>query len=66
LIEQIFRVLEQLRAQGVTMLVVEQNAAVALSIADRGYVLATGRIVHTGTGQSLLNDPMVRSSYLGI
>jgi branched-chain amino acid transport system ATP-binding protein len=66
LIEQIFRVLEQLRAQGVTMLVVEQNAAVALSIADRGYVLETGRIVHTGTGQSLLHDPMVRNSYLGI
>ena len=66
LIEQIFRVLEQLRSQGVTMLVVEQNAAVALSIADRGYVLETGRIVHSGTGKSLLNDPMVRNSYLGI
>ena len=66
LIEQIFRVLVQLREQGVTILVVEQNAAVALSIADRGYVLETGRIVHAGTGQSLLNDPVVRNSYLGI
>jgi branched-chain amino acid transport system ATP-binding protein len=65
-VEQIFQVLMQLRSRGVTILVVEQNAFVALSIADRGYVLETGRIVHTGTGQSLLNDPMVRNAYLGI
>ena len=66
LIDQIFEVLARLREQGVTILVVEQNAAAALSIADRGYVLETGRIVHTGTGASLLADPAVRNAYLGI
>jgi branched-chain amino acid transport system ATP-binding protein len=66
LIDQIFEVLAQLRQQGVTILVVEQNAAAALSIADRGYVLETGRIVHSGTGSSLLADPAVRNAYLGI
>ncbi|MBB3180578.1 ABC transporter ATP-binding protein [Variovorax sp. Sphag1AA] len=66
LIDQIFEVLAKLREQGVTILVVEQNAAAALSIADRGYVLETGRIVHTGTGASLLADPAVRNAYLGI
>jgi branched-chain amino acid transport system ATP-binding protein len=66
LIDQIFEVLAGLRQQGVTVLVVEQNAAAALSIADRGYVLETGRIVHTGTGRSLLADPAVRNAYLGI
>jgi branched-chain amino acid transport system ATP-binding protein len=66
LIDQIFEVIVGLRAQGVTILVVEQNAAVALSIADRGYVLETGRVVHAGSGSSLLADPAVRNAYLGI
>ena len=66
LIDQIFEVLARLREQGVTILVVEQNAAAALSIADRGYVLETGRIVHTGSGRALLVDPAVRNAYLGI
>jgi branched-chain amino acid transport system ATP-binding protein len=66
LIEQIFKVLMRLREQGVTILVVEQNAAAALAIADRGYVLETGRVVHHGTGQELLADPAVRNAYLGI
>jgi branched-chain amino acid transport system ATP-binding protein len=65
-IDQIFNVLVTLRAQGMTILVVEQNAAAALSIADRGYVLETGRIVHSGPGHSLLADPSVRSAYLGL
>jgi branched-chain amino acid transport system ATP-binding protein len=65
LIDQIFEVLVTLREQGVTILLVEQNAAAALSIADRGYVLETGRVVHTGSGRSLLADPAVRNAYLG-
>jgi branched-chain amino acid transport system ATP-binding protein len=55
----------QLRAQGVTILLVEQNANAALRMSDRGYVLETGRIVLTGTGQELLKDPRVRAAYLG-
>lgn len=66
IIDQIFDVLVRLRDEGMTVLVVEQNAAAALSIADRGYVLETGRIVHTGSGRSLLADPAVRQAYLGI
>lgn len=66
LIDQIFEVLVRLRAQGVTILVVEQNAAAALTVADRGYVLETGRIVHSGTGRALLADPAVRNAYLGV
>lgn len=66
LIDQIFEVLVQLRARGVTILVVEQNAVAALTVADRGYVLETGRIVHQGSGQALLADPAVRNAYLGI
>ncbi|MDB5818718.1 MAG: Amino acid/amide transporter ATP-binding protein 2, family [Rhizobacter sp.] len=66
LIDQIFEVLVKLRDAGVTILVVEQNAAAALSIADRGYVLETGRVVHSGSGRSLLADPAVRNAYLGI
>ncbi len=49
-----------------TILVVEQNAAAALTVADRGYVLETGRIVHSGTGRALLADPAVRNAYLGV
>jgi branched-chain amino acid transport system ATP-binding protein len=66
LIDQIFETLAQLRQSGITILVVEQNASVALGIADRGYVLETGKVVHTGTGRDLLEDPVVRRAYLGI
>jgi len=66
IIDQIFEVLIELRSKGVTILVVEQNAAAALAIADRGYVLETGRVVHQGTGRELLSDPAVRNAYLGI
>jgi branched-chain amino acid transport system ATP-binding protein len=51
---------------GLTMLLVEQNVPSALSLADRGYVLQTGRIVLEGTGQDLLNSDLVRKAYLGI
>jgi branched-chain amino acid transport system ATP-binding protein len=53
------------RGQGVTVLLVEQNASRALSIATRGYVMDTGTISMTGDGQALLNDPKVRAAYLG-
>ena len=65
LIEQIFEIIKELHAAGTTILLVEQNAQMALSVADRGYVLETGRIVSTGTGAQLLNDDSVKKAYLG-
>lgn len=65
LVEQIFSIIEELNAAGTTILLVEQNAQMALSIANRGYVLETGKIVTTGTGAELLNDDAVRKAYLG-
>ncbi|MDA7087416.1 ABC transporter ATP-binding protein [Pseudomonas sp. SA3-5] len=65
IIQQIFSIIEQLRADGVTVFLVEQNANQALKLADRGYVLENGRIVMQGSGHELLNDPKVRDAYLG-
>ncbi len=65
LVEQIFTIIENLNAAGTTILLVEQNAQMALSIANRGYVLETGKIVTTGSGADLLNDDAVRKAYLG-
>jgi len=65
LIEQIFSIIKELHAAGTTILLVEQNAQMALSVADRGYVLETGRLVTTGTGAELLNDDAVKKAYLG-
>ncbi|MDO9623199.1 ABC transporter ATP-binding protein [Pseudomonas sp.] len=65
IIQQIFSIIEQLRTDGVTVFLVEQNANQALKLADRGYVLENGRIVMQGTGHDLLNDPKVRDAYLG-
>ena len=65
IIQQIFGIIEQLRDEGVTIFLVEQNAHQALKIADRGYVLENGRIVMSGTGNALLNDDSVRKAYLG-
>lgn len=65
LIEQIFRIICQLREMGVTILVVEQNVQAALAIADRGYVIETGKISFSGTGSELLRDPRVHDSFLG-
>ena len=65
LVEQIFDIIKELHKAGTTILLVEQNAQMALSIADRGYVLETGRIVTTGTGVELLKDDSVRRAYLG-
>jgi branched-chain amino acid transport system ATP-binding protein len=64
-IAQIFEIIQKIKAQGMTILLVEQNAAKALSIADRAYVLETGVISKEGSGQALLNDPIVRAAYLG-
>jgi branched-chain amino acid transport system ATP-binding protein len=66
LVEQIFSIISGLKARGLTVLLVEQNANAALAIADRGYVIETGRIVMSGPGKDLLNDPRVRSAYLGV
>ena len=66
LVAALFEVIVSLRAGGVTMLLVEQNAHAALSIADRGYVLETGRITLEGPGPELLGAEAVRAAYLGI
>jgi len=65
LVEQIFDIIGSLHKQGSTILLVEQNAQAALSIADRGYVLETGKIVTTGTGRELLESPAIKKAYLG-
>ena len=64
-IATIFEIIEQIKSQGVTILLVEQNAAKALKIADRAYVLETGSITKEGSGSSLLKDPVVIAAYLG-
>ncbi|GAA1628612.1 ABC transporter ATP-binding protein [Actinoplanes couchii] len=66
LIQQIFEIITEINSQGTTVLVVEQNAQQALSRAHRAYVLETGSIVKSGTGQELLNDPSVKDAYLGV
>jgi branched-chain amino acid transport system ATP-binding protein len=65
IIQQIFEIIEQLRQDGVTVFLVEQNANQALKLADRGYVLENGRIVMQGSGAELLANPDVRKAYLG-
>ncbi len=65
LVEQIFEIIKRLHKAGTTILLVEQNARMALSVADRGYVLETGKIVATGTGEELLRDEAVKKAYLG-
>ena len=65
IIQQIFSIIEQLREDGVTVFLVEQNANQALRLADRAYVLENGHIVMQGTGAELLVDPKVRDAYLG-
>jgi branched-chain amino acid transport system ATP-binding protein len=65
LVQEIFSIVERLNAQGTTILLVEQNAQIALSICHRGYVLQTGEIVLSGTGDELLSNEMVRKAYLG-
>ena len=65
IVRQIFEIIREINQSGVTVLLVEQNAAQALALASRGYVLETGEIVLSGTGQELLADDRVRAAYLG-
>jgi branched-chain amino acid transport system ATP-binding protein len=65
LVEQNFEIIKQINQQGTTVFVVEQNANMALSVADRGYVLQTGRIVLADTAENLLRNPQMREAYLG-
>jgi branched-chain amino acid transport system ATP-binding protein len=65
LVLRIFEAIRELRARGMTILLVEQNARAALKFSDRGYVIETGRVVMTDTGSALLASPRVRESYLG-
>jgi branched-chain amino acid transport system ATP-binding protein len=64
-VAQIFQIVREINATGVTVLLVEQNAAQALSLANRGYVLETGELVLEGTGAELLADDRIRAAYLG-
>ena len=66
LVEEVFNVVKTLKAQGLSIVLAEQNAFSALAIADRGYVLETGSITLTGTGRELIEDEQVRAAYLGM
>jgi len=66
LVEEVFNVIKTLKSQGMTILLVEQNAFAALAIADRGYVLETGSVTLSGTGEELIHNEQVRSAYLGM
>ena len=65
LVEQIFDIIKDLNRKGSTILLVEQNAQMALSVAHRGYVMETGKIVATGTGAELIESPEIKRAYLG-
>lgn len=65
LVDQVFEIIKQIRALGTTIFVVEQNANMALQIADRGYVIQTGEVVLADTAQNLLANPLMREAYLG-
>ena len=65
LVERTFDIIKEIRSQGVTVVMVEQNAFAALELSDRAYVLEQGRVTLTGTGAELLDNPHVKSAYLG-
>ena len=65
IVEALYRLLDELRAEGVTLLLVDQMARLALSVADRGYVIRGGRIVHAGSAEQLASDPALEKAYLG-
>ena len=65
LVKEIFHIIKEVHKQGITVLLVEQNAKMALAIADRAYVLETGKITLSGTGRDLLNNEKVKKAYLG-
>jgi branched-chain amino acid transport system ATP-binding protein len=66
LVEEIFRIIQEINKQGTTILLVEQNALMALSISHRAYVLETGRVVLSGNAKEVAENPQVKSAYLGI
>jgi len=66
LVREVFRIIEEINARGVTLLLVEQNVRQALEVAHRGYVLETGRIVQSGAAADLLEDPRIKQAYLGL
>ncbi|AXS82790.1 ATP-binding cassette domain-containing protein [Marinobacter sp. Arc7-DN-1] len=66
IVEEIFNIVKELKAEGITIFLVEQNASQALALADRGYVLETGKVVVEGTGRELLSNEKVREAYLGM
>ena len=66
LVEEIFRIIKEINSQGTSILLVEQNALMALSVAHRAYVLETGNIVLKGSAQEMREDPQVKAAYLGI
>jgi branched-chain amino acid transport system ATP-binding protein len=65
-IRQVFKIIKQVNEQGTTVLLVEQNANQALALADKAYVLETGKITHTGTGKELLANAAIKEAYLGV
>jgi branched-chain amino acid transport system ATP-binding protein len=65
IVKEIFTVIEQLKHEGTTILLVEQNARIALKVSDRGYVIETGRIVLSGTSGELVRSPDIQRAYLG-
>ena len=66
LVREIFDIIKKIREQGTTVLIVEQNVKQTLAIADRAYVLESGKVVMQGTGSALLNDEHVKTAYLGV
>jgi branched-chain amino acid transport system ATP-binding protein len=66
LVEEIFRIIKEINSQGTTILLVEQNALMALSISNRAYVLETGRVAVEGSAKDVMNDPQVKAAYLGV
>ena len=66
IVERTFEIITQIRAEGVTVMMVEQNAFAALELSDRSYVLEQGRVTLSGTGAELLNNPQVKRAYLGV
>lgn len=65
-VSEVYKIIEEIRNEGTSILLVEQNATKALSIADRAYILVTGEITMTGTGKELLANDAVRQAYLGV
>ena len=66
MVEEIFRIIQEINSQGTSILLVEQNALMALSVAHRAYVLETGRIILEGTAKELRENPQVKAAYLGL